>query len=280
MFLSSLLTIPALRILNEYNRTSPSRIDLITKAKKNITAYEEPKRTNHKRGRPRLKGNRIKLNSFFESRKKQFRTAAAMMYGKMTEVKYYKIDLLWGQGLYQKLRFVLVWYGDTSGILVSTDLTLEPVTIIEAYSKRFRCESLYRELKQVLHAFHYHFWTKSMPRLNHFRKKSDPDPLLFITDLHERQKIINAFRATEMYMFAANVAMGLIMMISIKFDIDPSLFRYQRTPAKAKPSEANMSQYLRNLLFRHLCIRAPGYITDLIHDRCSATIQEEYQNMA
>ena len=60
------LTIPALRILNEYNRTSPSRIDLITKAKKNITAYEEPKRTNHKRGRPRLKGNRIKLNSFFE----------------------------------------------------------------------------------------------------------------------------------------------------------------------------------------------------------------------
>ena len=79
-----------------------------------------------------------------------------------------------------------------------------------------RCESLYRELKQVLHAFHYHFWTKSMPKLNHFRKKSDPDPLASITDLHERQKIINAFRATEMYMFASNVAMGLIMMVSLK----------------------------------------------------------------
>ena len=141
------LTIPALRILNEYNRISDYRIDLITKAKKNISAYEEPKRSKHRRGRPRRKGNSIKISSLFESRKKQFRKTTAMMNGKMTEVNYYKIDLLWGQGLYQKLRFVLVNYGDTSGILVSTDLTLDPVAVIEAYSKRFRCESLYRELK-------------------------------------------------------------------------------------------------------------------------------------
>ena len=119
-----------------------------------------------------------------------------------------------------------------------------------------------------------------MPKLNHFRKKSDPDPLESITNLQDRKKIINAFRATEMYMFASNVAMGLIMMISIKFEIDPSLLRYQRTPAKAKPSEANVAQHLRNVLFRDLCIKAPVYITELIHERCTATIRSEYQNMA
>ena len=130
------LTIPALRILNEYNRKSPYRIDLITKAKKNIIAYEEPKKSTRNRGRPRLKGSSIKISTLFESRKKQFRKTTAMMYGKLTEVKYYKTDLLWGQGLYQKLRFVLVRYGDTTGILVSTDLTLDPKTIIESYSRR------------------------------------------------------------------------------------------------------------------------------------------------
>ena len=49
-----------------------------------------------------------------------------------------------------------------------------------------------------------------MPKLNHFRKKSDPDPLKSVIEEDARTKIINALRATEMYMFASNVAMGII----------------------------------------------------------------------
>ena len=276
------LTVPALQVLNAFCDVSGFKIDLITKAKKNIVAYEEPKKPPGKRrGRPTLKGARVKLNDYFEEKSDQFIKTTAFMYGKMTEVEYYKVDLLWGQGLYQKLRFVLIKYDNgTPGILVSTDLNLEPLQIIEAYAKRFRCESLYRELKQILSAFNYHFWTKSMPKLNHFRKKTDPDPLRFITDPKDRQKIINAFRATEMYMFASNVAMGLIMMVSIKFEIDPSELRYQRTPAKAKPSEANVSIYLRKLLFRGLITEPPNHITDLIHKHTCRCDLLDYQNMA
>ena len=273
------LAIPALRVLNAFNSHSPFHIDLITKAKKNITAYEEPKVKN-KRGRPRLKGKTVKLSGFFETRKRQFRKAKVLMYGKMTEVKYYKVDLLWGQGLYQKLRFVLVKYGDIPGILVSTDLSLSPVLIIEAYAKRFRCEHLYRELKQILSAFNYHFWTKSMPKLNHFRKKSEADPLLSIKDFKSQQKILACLQATEMYMFASNVAMGLVMTISINFEINPAELRYQRTPAKEKPSEANVTQYLRRRLFQGLLIHAPNYITDLIRNRSSDENWSEHQNMA
>ena len=111
-------------------------------------------------------------------------------------------------------------------------------------------------------------------------KKTDPDPLRFITDPKDRQKIINAFRATEMYMFASNVAMGLIMMVSIKFEIDPSELRYQRTLAKAKPSEANISIYLRKLLFRGLITEPPNHITDLIHKHTCRCDLLDYQNMA
>lgn len=257
------LTTTALGILNAFNAISEYRIDLITKAKKNVTAYEEPVNIK-RRGRPRLKGESVKLSGLFESRKHLFIKSEVLMYGKMSEVSYYCIDLLWGKGLYQKLRFVLVMYGDIPGILASTDLNLSPEDIIAAYAKRFRCEHLYRSLKQVLHAFDYHFWTKSLPKLNHFRKKSDPDLLESITAVKERRKIINAFRATEMYMFASNVAIGLIMMISIQFDIDVSLLRYQRTPAKAKPSEENMVTLLRNDLFIGLLNQGSNHITDLI----------------
>ena len=263
------LSVTALNILNSFNAVSEYRIDLITKAKKNITAYEEPIHI-RRRGRPRLKGKPVKLSGLFESRKRQFRKADICMYGKMTEVKYYRIDLLWGQGLYQKLRFVLVKYDGINGILVSTDLSLDPVKIIEAYARRFRCEHLYRSLKQVLHAFDYHFWTKSLPKLNHFRKKNDPDPLESVTDPKDRRKIINAYRATEMYMFASNVAIGLIMIISISFDIDLSELRWQRTPAREKPSEENMVHLLRNRLFMGLLNQESNHITDLIRSRSSS----------
>ena len=257
------LTTTALTVLNAFNAISEYRIDLITKAKKNITAYEEPVNIK-RRGRPRLKGESVKLSGLFESRKDQFSSITVHMYGKLTEVKYYMTDLLWGQGLYQKLRFVLVLYNGIPGILVSTDLNLNPEDIVAAYAKRFRCEHLYRSLKQVLHAFDYHFWTKSLPKLNHFKKKSDPDPLESVTDPKARRKIIDAFRATEMYMFASNVAIGLIMMISVLFDIDPSELRWQRTPAKEKPSEENMVLLLRNRLFMCLLNSSSNHITDLI----------------
>ena len=55
------------------------------------------------------------------------------------------MDLLWGQKLYQKLRFVLVEYDGQRSILVSTDLTLTAVQIIELYSRRFCIEKLSRD---------------------------------------------------------------------------------------------------------------------------------------
>ncbi len=48
------------------------------------------------------------------------------------------------------LRFVLLKYGDTQSILVSTCLDLTPETIIRLYSYRFRIEGCFRELKQQI----------------------------------------------------------------------------------------------------------------------------------
>lgn len=139
----------------------------------------------------------------------EFMPMTIRLYGKKQDIRYYDTVLLWGQGFYQKLRFVLVEYGNTKSILVSTDLTVSPLSIIHLYSYRARIENSFRTLKQDMGGFAYHFWTKAMGRLNHFKKKHDPDPLEGVLGEHDRQRILDTIRATEMYALMSNISIGI-----------------------------------------------------------------------
>ena len=116
------------------------------------------------------KGEAVRLKELFISRKHQFRQVRMELYGKQEQIRYYCVDLLWGQKLYQELRFVLVEMNGVQSILASTSLELEPSAVIRLYSYRFRIECTFRELKQQIGAFSYHFWSKHMPRLGYYRK--------------------------------------------------------------------------------------------------------------
>lgn len=106
-----------------------------------------------------------------------FQSAKVTLDGKEETTQYLCLDLLWGQGLYQELRFVLVQYGKGEAILVSTDRALEATVIIELYGHRFKVESTFREMKQVIDGFGYCFWSKSMPKLIRYLKKGEAYPL-------------------------------------------------------------------------------------------------------
>lgn len=237
------LTVTALEKIFQHNQTSSYRLDLVTKCKKNVVAYSAP-RKNTGRGRPRKKGDAIHLNDRFKNLD-TFLSGEMILYGKKTTVRYFCIDLLWGHGKLYPLRFVLVSYDNVTSILATTALDMAPKDIILLYSFRFRIEHLFRSLKQYYGGFSYHFWTTAMPRLNRFRTKDSPDPLKTITSLRDRKRIISALRATEMYMFISNIAIGISMILSIRYDFDSIQLRYQRTPAKKKPSEDNVMYYLR-----------------------------------
>jgi len=129
-------------------------------------------------------------------------------------------------------------------------LSLHPETIIRLYSYRFKIECTFRELKQVIGGFHYHFWSKSMPKLNRFFKKGDKNPL---EDMKENDKklIIDTLKAIENYVMCSAIAIGLLQIIAILFstEINKSPFRFLRIKSNDIVSEATVACIIRKKIF-------------------------------
>ena len=239
---------------------------IITRPKRNCIAFLQPENKPGKRGRPRKKGISVKLFDLFTIEKELFATVEACLYGKMEQIRYHSIDLLWGRKLYKMLRFVLVEYNNVRTILVSTNLMMEPIAIIQLYSKRFCIEAMFREMKQVICAFGYRFWSKYMPKLNRFRKRTDPDPLEEITSQRAKKRIVLAVKAIEGFVFYAAVATSLLQMIALRFSGTEELkqLRYLRTYRNTIVSEATVADFLRKNFFRLLLLHPNLALTRII----------------
>ena len=111
---------------------------------------------------------------------------------------------------------------------------------------------MFREMKQQLGGFFYHFWTKAVPKLDRYQKKGSPDPLNKVMDTKQRDHIIKTVKATEGYLLFCCIAAGILQMLCLKYEgkIKISNFRYLRTPSHSVMSEASMMEYLRRNLFR------------------------------
>jgi hypothetical protein len=250
------LTVPALKSCLENQKEHGSSVTIITKAKSHYTAYEYPEPSNPdkpKRGAPRKKGKAVKLQTLFKSEAENFTKAVLTLYDKETVVSYLCKDLLWGQKLYQPLRFVLVNLGGIESILACTDLTMPAEKIIELYCLRFKIETCFRAFKQTIAGFAYHFWSASMPKLNLFKKNAAArQELESVENEKQRTAIISAVKAIEGFVMCCCIAQGLLQMSALKFagKMDIGLLRWLRTNNnKLVPSEATIAEFLRKTIF-------------------------------
>lgn len=246
------LTKPALAALaEEEKQAGKALLSIVTRAKSNATAYEKPVQSPG-RGRPRLKGDKVKILSLADRFRHEFIDAAVMLYGKEEHISYFCTDLLWGDGLYRELRFVIVLgISSEPAILVSTDLTLSPVDILRIYGLRFKIECAFRELKNTVAGFAYRFWSAAMPKLDRFAKPGT-DALESVTDENDKRLIANAFNATQGYVMFASVALGLLQICALRFSdtIKAAPSRWLRTRSNIVPSEATTADFLRKSIFR------------------------------
>ena len=160
-------------------------------------------------------------------------------------------------------------YNGSRSILVSTDLSLSPKRIIELYAYRFSIEELFREFKQQVGGFAYHFWTKAVPKLNHFSKKEEPDPLKTVMDVHERNLILSNIKAIEGFVSFASIAMGILQLIALDGRSGRSVkkIRYLRTPSPQCPSEGTVMYYARKNIYSLLLQHPDSFITRFIRER-------------
>ena len=265
------LSVPALERLAQLNQEGSICMQIVTKAKKNCTAYEKPAPRTAKRGRPAKKGEAVHLGTLFSSCQEQFLETDVVLYGKKQTIRYYCVNLLWGQQLYQELRFVLVEYKGIRSILVSTATELEPLSIIRLYSYRFQIECTFRELKQQIGAFGYHFWTKHLPKLNYYKKKTEAGPMELVTEEHAQKKVLETIRAIEMHTMLSCIAMGILQILTLTVvseeEISYKNLRYLRTPSKRRISEATLMDYLRKHIFRIMEKSPELCITRIIQEK-------------
>ena len=63
---------------------------------------------------------------------------------------------------------------------------------------------MFRELKQQIRGFHYHFWTPRMPKLNKYRKTSDPTPLAGIKK-EDQEHVLLTIQAIERFVLCSEI---------------------------------------------------------------------------
>lgn len=226
---------PVFSILQQILDSQGERlIHVVTRAKSNVVAYEDPPPKTARPGRPRKYGTKLCLMDLFESMADQFEQTTILLYGQFKDVSFLCQDLIW-KPIGEKVRFVLVRDGSERFILMCSDLGLSPYDIIRAYSYRFKIEVSFKVLKHLMGAFFYRFWTTAWPRIG-TRNESD----LSLTDDPRSQRLIrDAANAIEAFMNFGCIATGILQIVSLTFHetIWRKYLGWLRTVTSTIPSE-------------------------------------------
>jgi DDE superfamily endonuclease len=136
----------------EVLRELPENIHLVGRGRMDAAVYATPEKPRG-RGRPPVRGKRL-LSPSEQAARGRWRKLPVTVYGKQTVVRVKVFDARWyrvARG--RTMRFVVVrdWPGHKKDdVLVSTDLTLGPVQIIEGYCFRWSIEETYGWVKSRL----------------------------------------------------------------------------------------------------------------------------------
>jgi len=130
---------------------------------------------------------------------------------------------------------------------MSTDLTLNPLDLILAYSLRFKIEVLFKQAVHQVGAFMYRFWFKKMiPRK---RGVASGDHQIHFAPAEFKKKMLKKMNAYHLFIQLAFIAQGLTQYLSIyHYDLVWRNFgSWLRTIRdKTLPSEMVVSMALRN----------------------------------
>jgi hypothetical protein len=232
---------------------------LVTRAKTNVVAYRPvPLAASRGRGRPRIYGEKVRLKDLAKD-DRAFTCAPSPVYGENDiVVRYRTLDLVW-RPVARTVRFVIVHHPSRGTIfLLSTDLSLEPLQILQLYGYRFKIELGFRQAVHVLGAYAYHFWMAGMKPL----RRGSGDQYLHRTSDTYRDAVRRKLRAYHVHVQLGCIAQGLLQHLALNHTAAVwHCFRsWLRTMNPAlPPSELIVASALRSAIptFFTVCALAP-----------------------
>lgn len=243
---------PVFLVLKDLTDTAGKQLaHLVTKAKSNAVAYEDPPVKTGGRGAPKKYGKKIKLAHLFKERQNDFQETTLEIYREQKTVFFLCLDLIW-KPTKEKVRFVMVTDGGENFILMSSDLRLLPEDIIKAYSYRFKIEVNFKVLKRMIGAFYYHFWTMAWPKIG---KLNEVD-LSSLKDPRSKRLITEAIGAIEGFVNFGCIATGILQILSLNHhrEIWGKYRGWLRTVTSSIPSEETVKSVVQEEFFHNFRI--------------------------
>lgn len=241
---------------------SSGRLHVLTRAKKNIVAYQPPPRPRRpRRGRPRLYGRKLRLLSLFDSRAAEFRTLQSVVYHQKESVRYLVLNLIW-KPVKHLLRFFLIESSRGRLILISSDLTLSVSDALQLYTGRVTIESLFATLKNLLGGLAYHFWSKYLPPVS--RRPLRSASTLPASCRPEQTR--NTLAAIHKFLAVHLILLGSLQLLAARCgeEIRRHARCWLRTPCGDVPSEFVTRAALGNVLRADIRGLAKNWIAQLI----------------
>jgi len=251
---------------------------LLTRVRKNAVAYQEaalPKTA--RRGRPKKYGKKIHLREYFHQPGK-FLRAMSPVYGESETPLCFRTETLLWRPIGRLVRFVWVIH-PTRGkmILMCTDISIDPLKLIETYGYRFKIEVGFRSAIHGIGSYAYHFWMKEMKPL---RRKEGKQYLHKKTDAY-REAVKRKMEAYHRFVQLGCIAQGLLQYLSLMHGKEVwAQFRSWLRTMKTEnpPSELVVSYALRASLFDFLVNASPDHnLMKIISENMTIEQMKEYQ---
>lgn len=185
---------------------------LISRVKTNAVAYElaRPQKRKGKRGRKRMYGNKIKLITLFNKVEIMEEAQSPLHDEKGIMIHFLVQDLIWRRAAVM-VRFVAVVH-PTKGkvLLMSTDLSLSALEIIELYGLRFKIELSFKQAVREIGAYSYHFWMKNMKKI----KRNGKNQYLHRNTEKYRKAVLRKIDAYHRFVQIGIIAQGLLQYLA------------------------------------------------------------------
>ena len=184
---------------------------LITRVRQNAVAYRSPLPSKKCAGRPKTYGEKITLRYLFDNIS-LFTHAPSPVYGDTNvKIAYYASDMLW-RPTERMMRFVLVNHPIRGKIILMTsDLTLEPLDIIKIYGLRFKIEVSFKASKHSVGAYVYHFWSEIMKPI----KRGSGNQHLHRETKHYREAMLAKIDAYHAFIQTGLIAQGILQYLAV-----------------------------------------------------------------